>query len=97
MRCDEAQCLEYRGAYGLVAYRITNWLMPYVRVDWREALHESGASFVYQSNALRATGGLRFEIGTAVILKAEYTHVRELGRLVEFPDDVLVSSLVIKY
>lgn len=97
VRCDEAQCLEYRGAYGLVAYRITNWLMPYVRVDWREALHESGASFVYQSNALRATGGLRFEIGTAVILKAEYTHVRELGRLVEFPDDVLVSSLVIKY
>ena len=96
-RCDDAQCLEYKGAYGLVAYRVTNWLMPYARVDWREALHESGASFVYISNAARVTGGLRFELGTFVILKAEYTHVRELGRLVDFPDDILTTSLVIKW
>jgi hypothetical protein len=71
--------------------------MPYARVDWREALHESGASFVYISNAARVTGGLRFELGTFVILKAEYTHVRELGRLVDFPDDILTTSLVIKW
>lgn len=96
-RCDLAPCLSYKGAYGLVAYRATNWIMPYVRVDWREALHESGASFVYISNAVRFTGGFRFEIGTHVIVKAEYTHVREIGRLVEFPDDVAVSSLVVKY
>lgn len=97
VRCDEAQCLEYKGAYGLIAYRATNWLMPYARVDWREALHESGASFVYISDAVRVTGGLRSEIGRYVILKAEYTHVREIGRLIEFPDDVVTSSLVIKY
>jgi hypothetical protein len=97
VRCDEAQCLDYKGTYGLFAYRVTNWLAPYARVDWREALHESGASFVYNSNALRVTGGVRFEIGTSVIFKAEYTHVRELGRVPEFPDDVFTSSLVIKY
>lgn len=94
--CDEAQCLEYRGAYGLVAYRVTNWLMPYVRVDFREALHQSGASFVYISDVVRVTGGLRFELGTHVIIKGEYTHLREVGRVPEFPDDVLTTSLVVK-
>ncbi len=95
--CDEAQCLDYRGAYGLIAYRVTNWLMPYLRVDWRQALHQSGASFVYHSNAVRFTGGLRFELGSVVVLKAEYTHVRELEPLPDFPDDVATSSLIIKY
>lgn len=94
--CDEAQCLDYRGAYGLVAYRVTNWLMPYVRVDFREALHQSGASFVYISDVVRVTGGLRLELGTHVIIKAEYTHLREVGRIPEFPDDVLTTSLVVK-
>lgn len=97
VRCNEAPCLDYKGAYGLVAYRVTNWLMPYVRTDWREALHEHGASFVYNSDAVRFTFGLRLEAGTSVILKAEYTHVREIGRVPEFPDDVLTSSLVIRY
>jgi hypothetical protein len=95
--CDEAQCLEYKGAYGLAAYRFTNWLMPYLRVDFRQALHQSGASFVYNSDAVRITGGLRFELGTHVIAKAEYTHVREVGRLPDFPDDVFTSSLILKY
>ena len=95
--CDEAPCLEYKGAYGLLAYRVTNWLMPYARVDWRQALHQSGASFVYTSNAARFTGGLRFELGTVVVLKAEYTHVHELDPLPDFLDDVATSSLIIKY
>ena len=95
--CDEAPCLDYRGAYGLAAYRFTNWFMPYVRVDWREAQHQDGASFVYISDAVRITGGLRFEIGAFVIVKAEYTHIHEIGRLPDFPDDVLTTSLVVKY
>ena len=95
--CDEAQCLEYMGAYGLISYRATNWLMPYARVDWREALHQSGDSFVYISDVVRVTGGFRFEIGTQVIVKAEYTHLQEIGRIPDFPDDVLTTSLVVKY
>ena len=94
--CDEAQCLDYRGAYGLIAYRVTNWLMPYARVDFREALHQSGASFVYISDLVRVTAGLRLELGTYVILKGEYTHLQEVGRLPDFPDDVLTTSLVVK-
>lgn len=95
--CDAAPCLDYRGAYGLFAYRVTNWLMPYARIDWRQAVHQSGASFVYSSHAVRFTGGLRFELGSVVVLKAEYTHVREVDPLPDFPDDVFTSSLIIKY
>ncbi|MDB4955124.1 MAG: uncharacterized protein JWO36_2693 [Myxococcales bacterium] len=95
--CDVAPCIHYTGAYGLLAYRVSNLLIPYARVDWRDALHESGASFVYISQLVRATVGLRTEIGTHVIVKAEGTVNRELGRIPQFPDDVFTTSLVIKY
>lgn len=95
--CDVAPCLRYKGAYGQAAYRVTNTFVPYVRGDWRDAEHWSGASFVYISTVLRATLGLRAEIGTRVIAKIEATKNRELGRLPQFPNDVVTSSLVIKY
>ena len=95
-RCDLAPCLDYKGAYGQVAYRLTNTFIPYARVDWRDALHEAGASFVYISELVRATVGLRAEIGTRVIVKLEGTLNAELGRVPQFPNDVLTSSLVIK-
>ena len=94
--CDLAPCIRYQGAYGLVGYRLTNVFVPYARVDWRDALHQSGESFVYISQLVRATVGLRAEIGTRVILKAEGTLNRELGRIPQFPNDVVTTSLVIK-
>lgn len=95
--CDLAPCIHYTGAYGLASYRLTNLLEPYARVDWRDAVHRSGASFVYISQLVRFTVGVRVELGAHVIVKAEGTHDRELGRLPQFPDDVLTTSLVIKY
>lgn len=95
--CNVAPCLHFTGAYGLLGYRLFNWLTPYARVDGRDALHRSGASFVYISDLMRTTGGLHFEIGTNFILKAEYTHIIELGRVPQFNDDVATSSFVVKY
>jgi hypothetical protein len=95
--CGVAPCLRYKGAYAQVGYRVNNWLIPYVRGDWRDALHQSGASFVYISDLARVTPGIRLELGTSVILKAEYTINRELGRLPQIPNDVFTSSLVVKY
>ena len=46
---------------------------------------------------MRATVGVRAEIGDAVILKAEYTYNHELGNIPQFPDDVLTTSLVVKF
>jgi hypothetical protein len=95
--CFAAPCLDYQGAYGLVGYRATNWLVPFARLDWRDALHRSGASFIYVSELVRATAGVRLELGTAVVVKAEYTVNRELGQIPQFANDVLTSSMVVKY
>jgi hypothetical protein len=94
--CDLEPCVDYRGAYGLVGFRATPWLTPYVRVDWRDATHESGASFVYVSKALRGTAGANFRFGSNVILKAEYTENRELEPLPRFDNNVFTSSLVLR-
>lgn len=94
--CGLAPCLHYTGAYGQLGYRATNWITPYLRVDWRDAVHASGASFVYISDLMRATAGAHFEIGTNTIVKVEYTYNRELG-MPQFPDDIFTSALVVKY
>ena len=95
--CGVAPCLHYQGLYAQAAYRVLNWLMPYVRVDWRDATHRAVQSYVYVSDLMRVTGGLRFDIGQWVIIKAEYTYIKELGRIPQFNDDVFTSSLVVKY
>lgn len=94
--CDLAPCLEYKAAYGQVAHRTTNMFTPYVRVDWRDALHRGGASFVYISELVRGTVGLRTEIGSRVIWKAEFIKNFELGAIPQFPNDVVTTSLVIR-
>ncbi|MBK7864003.1 MAG: hypothetical protein IPJ65_36435 [Archangiaceae bacterium] len=96
-KCGAAPCLAYRSAYGLVAWRATRLLQPYLRVDWRSARHVSGADFAYVSEILRATVGVRVEVGRYVVLKAEYVLNRELAPLTEFPDDVFTTSLVVRY
>jgi len=95
--CAAAPCIEYVAGYALGGYRVTNWLMPYARSDFRDALHRSGASFVYHSELVRVTGGVRFDLGTSVIVKAEYTLNRELGPIPEFENDVFTSSLVTRW
>ncbi len=95
--CGTAQCLSYRGAYGLVGYRINSWLTPYARVDWRHAQHQSGASFVYESRVMRVTAGGQVEFGPHLLLKAEYILNRELAPLPAIPDDVFTSSLVARF
>lgn len=95
--CNLAPCIEYRGVYGQIGVRALAWVIPYARVDWRDALHESGASFVYISQLVRGTVGLRLEFGPQVVLKAEYIVNRELGRIPEFSNDVFASSFVLSF
>ena len=96
-RCGEAPCLQAMGAYGLLGYHITRWMMPYVRTDWRDALHEGGASFVYIAKLVRVTSGLRFDVDPHVAIKAEYTFNGALGRIPQFHNDVFTSSLVARF
>lgn len=93
-RCDIARCLSYKGAYLLVDRRVNTWLTPYARVDWRDAVLESGAEFVYESHTLRATFGAHLEMTSRIVAKVEYTWNREL-EAPQFPHDVLTSSIVV--
>ncbi len=95
--CNAAPCLTYKGAYAQVGYRTNNWLIPYVRWDWRDAIHEKGSDFVYVSDLTRVTLGTRLELGTNVIVKAEYTFNQELGGIPQIKNDVLTSAFVVKY
>lgn len=97
LRCAGAPCVDYTAAYVLAGWRIVNWATPYVRVEWRDAIHAFGAEFVYVTSVARATAGCRFELGAHVIAKVEYVHNRELGRLPEFDNDVVTTSLVVRY
>lgn len=93
-RCDVARCLSYKGAYLLVDRRVAPWLIPYLRVDWRDAVLENGAEFVYESHTLRATLGVHLEMSSRIVAKVEYTWNREL-EAPPFPHDVLTSSIVV--
>jgi hypothetical protein len=94
--CGVTPCLFYRGAYGQLAWRANNYLTPYVRVDWRAATHRKGAEWAYVSEAIRGTFGLSVEITSFLVLKCEYVLNRE-NSILEFPDDVFTTSLVVSY
>ncbi len=94
--CGVAACLFYRGAYGQLAWRATNILVPYARVDWRAATHRRGLDWAYVSNAVRGTFGLRADVTSFLNIKMEYVVNREVS-ILEFPDDVFTTSLVVAY
>jgi len=94
--CDAAPCLNFNGAYALVAYRVTNIVMPYLRSDWRDALLRSGASFVYITKVYRFTPGIHLNINANLAVKAEYTWNREYS-MPQFPENIFTSSLVAKF
>lgn len=102
--CARAACLDYRGAYGQVAWFGLPVVAPYVRVDWRDAAMRDGRNWAYVSNAVRATVGLNARLHTQVLLKAEYVFNRQVltsaadpSKVMEFPDDVFTSSLVLSF
>lgn len=97
VECARAPCLRYRGAYGLLAWSASPRWLPYLRVDWREATHRDGARFVYVSDALRWTVGVRVRLGTYVAAKAELVSNHELGAVPSFANDVVTTSLVLSY
>jgi hypothetical protein len=93
--CGGAPCLTYKGGYVLVDHKVNSRLTPYVRVDFRNAIHLKGADFVYESHTLRSTIGAHFAMTSRIIAKLEYTFNRETGGIPQFNNDILTSSLVV--
>lgn len=94
--CAAATCLDYQGAYLLVAVRPLPWLTPYARFDWRSGTMRNGQEWLYESTRLRGTVGLRVEPVRRLQLKAEYVFNRELVGP-DFPDDIFTTSVVVSY
>jgi hypothetical protein len=94
------------GGYLEVDWMITPLIGVYGRGEIRDALvwlgnpdnlTGIGADRLYITQSWRATGGARAVINEHIVLKAEYLHNGEYGRVPHIANDVFTSSLVLIY
>lgn len=85
------------GAYAEALVRIGPIFGVLARGELRDALVSLGSERMYVTKVWRAVAALHLTLGPQLVLKVEGVHNGEYGRVPEFPDDVLTSSLVISY
>jgi hypothetical protein len=94
------------GGYLELDWMITPIVGLYGRGDLRDALvwlgnpastTGTGADRLYITKEWRATGGVRAVINEHIVLKAEYLHNGEYGRIPQIANDVFTSSLLLIY
>jgi hypothetical protein len=68
-----------------------------LRGDWRNAFVHRGTERAYVTKQARLTGGVRWQFNPHVIGKAEYFHNQELGKIDQFDNDMVTSSLLLIY
>lgn len=83
-------------------YVEANWMiLPEFGVVARAGLRNAFVSLTteraYVTKSIRLTGGVRFVITRAIVLKAEYLHNREFSGISEFDNDIFTSSLLLRY
>jgi len=92
------------GGYVELDWMITPIIGVYGRGDLRDALvwlgnpaSMNGADRLYITKEWRATGGVHAAISEHIVLKAEYLHNGEYGRIPQIANDVFTSSLLLVY
>ncbi|HEY5450258.1 MAG TPA: hypothetical protein VIQ54_15995 [Polyangia bacterium] len=94
------------GAYLELDWMITPVVGVYGRGELRDALvwlgnpdslTGTGNDRLYITKSWRAVGGARAVINEHIVVKAEYLHNGEYGRIPELANDVFTSSLVLIY
>jgi len=94
------------GGYLEVDWMITPVVGVYGRGELRDALvwlgnpdtlTGTGNDRLYITKSWRAVGGVRAVINEHIVLKAEYLHNGEYGRIPEIANDVFTSSLLLIY
>jgi len=94
------------GGYLELDWMITPVLGVYGRGEVRDAfvwlgnpdsMTNTGSDRLYITNTWRAVGGVRAVINEHIVLKAEYIHNGEYGRIPDTANDVFTSSLVLIY
>lgn len=88
-----AQSLNFRGAYVQGSYQANNLLTPYVRWEFRNAIHEA-EQFAYVIDISRVTAGLRVDINPKWIAKLEYLRNLEHGPVPDLRNDMFLVSQV---
>jgi len=68
-----------------------------LRADLRDAFVHLGSERAYMTDQARFTGGLRWLFNPHIILKTEYYHNEELGKIEQFGNDMFTSSLLLVY
>jgi hypothetical protein len=94
-----------QGGYLEADWMVTPLLGVYGRAELRDALVWLGnanaapllGDRLYITKSWRATGGVRAVINEHIVLKAEYLHNGEYGRIPEIANDVFTSSLLLIY
>jgi hypothetical protein len=69
----------------------------YGRGEYRDADVWLGTERYYRTRSWRATAGARWVFTERAVVKAEYLHNGEYGKLPQVPNDVFTSSLVLSY
>ena len=62
-----------------------------------DSMTNTGSDRLYITKTWRAVGGVRAVINEHIVLKAEYIHNGEYGRIPDMANDVFTSSLVLIY
>jgi hypothetical protein len=95
-----------QGGYLEVDWMVTPVLGVYGRGEVRDAIVWLGnpdsltrlaSDRLYITKSWRATGGVRAVINEHIVLKAEYLHNGEYGKIPDIANDVFTSSLVLIY
>jgi hypothetical protein len=68
-----------------------------LRAEYRDALVWQGSERAYATKTWRAVAGLRYVLAARAVLKLEFLHNAEYGRIPNIPNDVVTSSLVMGF
>jgi hypothetical protein len=67
------------------------------RAEFRDAEVRQGLERLYITKSWRATAGVRLIFNPNAVIKAEYSHNGEYGRMPSVPDDVVTTSAVMAF
>lgn len=93
---EGAPRLTFQGGHLEASYAANNEITPYLRWEYRDAVHVAPA-FAYVIDVSRWTAGCRVTLGARWTLKAEYLHNLEHGPVPRIDNDVFTTSQVMTF
>ncbi|MEO7731892.1 MAG: hypothetical protein ABIY55_13025, partial [Kofleriaceae bacterium] len=86
-----------QGGYVEADVLVTSIIGVLGRAEFRDAEVRQGLERLYITKNWRATAGVRLIFNPNAVIKAEYSHNGEYGRMPSVPDDVVTTSAVMAF